>query len=43
MVINENGKLYHTHCPQGKTAPKDIFVAVGSAKVAERAAVSAAP
>jgi len=34
MVINEDGKLYHTHWPQGH------FVAVGSAEVMERAAVS---
>jgi len=25
MVIDENGKLYHTHWPQGKTATKGIF------------------
>jgi len=24
MVINEDGKLYHTHWPQGKTATKGI-------------------
>jgi len=26
MVINENGKLYHTHWPQGKTATKGILL-----------------
>jgi len=25
-VINENGKLYHTHWPQGKTATKGILL-----------------
>jgi len=26
MVINENGELYHTHWPQGKTATKGILL-----------------
>jgi len=26
MVIDENGKLYHTHWPQGKTATKGILL-----------------
>jgi len=26
MVIDEDGKLYHTHWPQGKTATKGILL-----------------
>jgi len=26
MVFDEDGKLYHTHCPQGKTASKGILL-----------------
>jgi len=31
MVIDEDGELYHTHWPQGKTATNGILCAVGSA------------